>query len=292
MIGDNIKRIRKQKGLSQEELAVELFVVRQTVSKWEGGLSVPDADAVIKIAEVLNVSVNDILGVSVNDSIENLTEELARANELLAQQHRENQVIQLANRVRGAIISLSFIAVIFALSIKNSILSICLIGVCSLFALIILYCNLALLTKVTTNHFKTKSLKVTTIFDIVIMLVCVVIVVLIEVGIINIVDESEKYLALAIISCVMIFSGIISPKLPFSKHTGLRLPWTVQDEDTWNLAHRIIGYTAMPIAIFYIAGALVIDYFEIVTLVAIIAWIGIPAIFSCLFYYRKLRGKV
>lgn len=292
MIGDNIKRIRKQKGLSQEELAVELFVVRQTVSKWEGGLSVPDADAVIKIAEVLNVSVNDILGVSVNDSIENLTEELAKANELLAHLHREKQAVQLANRVRGTIISLSFIALIFALLIKNTILSVCLIGTCSLIALIVLYCNLALLTKITTSHFKTKTLKATTIFDMVIIFVCVIIVVLIEIGFVNIDDESGKYLALAIISCVMIFSGIVSPKLPFSKHTGLRLPWTVQDEDTWNLAHRIIGYTAMPIAIFYIAGALVIENFEIVTLIGIIAWIGIPAFFSCLFYYRKLRGKV
>ena len=44
MLNVNIKALRKSKGLSQQELAVKLNVVRQTVSKWEQGLSVPDSD--------------------------------------------------------------------------------------------------------------------------------------------------------------------------------------------------------------------------------------------------------
>ena len=47
MLNENIKAIRKSKGLSQEELAVKLNVVRQTISKWENGLSVPDSDMLI-----------------------------------------------------------------------------------------------------------------------------------------------------------------------------------------------------------------------------------------------------
>lgn len=39
MLNENLKNIRKAKGLSQEELAIKLNVVRQTVSKWEQGLS-------------------------------------------------------------------------------------------------------------------------------------------------------------------------------------------------------------------------------------------------------------
>ena len=53
MLNENIKAIRKSKGLSQEELAVKLNVVRQTISKWEQGLSVPDSDMLISISEVL-----------------------------------------------------------------------------------------------------------------------------------------------------------------------------------------------------------------------------------------------
>lgn len=62
MLCDNIKLYRKAKGLSQEELAVKLNVVRQTVSKWEKGLSVPDADLLIRLAEALDVPVSDLLG--------------------------------------------------------------------------------------------------------------------------------------------------------------------------------------------------------------------------------------
>ena len=63
MINDNIKRYRKEKGYSQEEMAVKLHVVRQTVSKWENGRSVPDAEVLIRIAEILDVSVHDLLGI-------------------------------------------------------------------------------------------------------------------------------------------------------------------------------------------------------------------------------------
>ncbi|MBQ3646966.1 MAG: helix-turn-helix transcriptional regulator [Clostridia bacterium] len=75
MLSENLKIIRKSKGLSQEELAVKLNVVRQTVSKWEQGLSVPDADLLISISEALETPVSILLG-------ENITEQ--RADDLKA----------------------------------------------------------------------------------------------------------------------------------------------------------------------------------------------------------------
>lgn len=65
MLNENIKTIRKSKGLSQEELALKLNVVRQTISKWEQGLSVPDADMLISISEVLETPVSTLLGETV-----------------------------------------------------------------------------------------------------------------------------------------------------------------------------------------------------------------------------------
>jgi len=64
MLNETIKALRKAKGLSQEELAIKLHVVRQTVSKWEQGLSVPDAQMLIKIAEALDTTVSALLGES------------------------------------------------------------------------------------------------------------------------------------------------------------------------------------------------------------------------------------
>lgn len=68
MLNENMKTIRKSKGLSQQELAVKLNVVRQTVSKWEQGLSVPDADMLISISEVLETPVSTLLGENVIES--------------------------------------------------------------------------------------------------------------------------------------------------------------------------------------------------------------------------------
>ena len=68
MLNENIKEIRKSKGLSQQELAVKLNVVRQTISKWEQGLSVPDSDMLISISEVLETPVSTLLGEKVTTS--------------------------------------------------------------------------------------------------------------------------------------------------------------------------------------------------------------------------------
>lgn len=62
MLGEKIQYYRKQKGLSQEEVAKRLSVVRQTVSKWEQNRSVPDADLLMQLADVLDISVSDLLG--------------------------------------------------------------------------------------------------------------------------------------------------------------------------------------------------------------------------------------
>lgn len=80
MLGDNMKTIRKSRGLSQQDLAVKLHVVRQTVSKWEQGLSVPDSEMLIAISEVLETPVSSLLEETVmepeTDDIKTLSEKL------------------------------------------------------------------------------------------------------------------------------------------------------------------------------------------------------------------------
>lgn len=92
MLNENIKKLRKSKGLSQEELAIKLNVVRQTVSKWENGLSVPDSDMLITLADELDTSVSVLLGESV---MEPMTDDLKAISEKL-----EVINLQLAKRSR------------------------------------------------------------------------------------------------------------------------------------------------------------------------------------------------
>ena len=68
MLNENIKAIRNSKGLSQEELAIKLNVVRQTISKWEQGLSVPDADMLISMSEVFETPVSTLLGETIEET--------------------------------------------------------------------------------------------------------------------------------------------------------------------------------------------------------------------------------
>ena len=90
MLNENIKTIRKSKGLSQEELAIRLNVVRQTVSKWESGLSVPDSELLIRIAEELDTSVNVLLDETVkpddNSELRVIANKLEVLNEQIAKQ--------------------------------------------------------------------------------------------------------------------------------------------------------------------------------------------------------------
>ena len=89
MLNVNIKTIRKSKGLSQEELAIKLNVVRQTISKWEQGLSVPDSDMLISLSEALETPVSILLGESVveskADDLKVISEKLEVINLQLAQ---------------------------------------------------------------------------------------------------------------------------------------------------------------------------------------------------------------
>ena len=92
MLNENIKTIRKSKGLSQEELAVKLNVVRQTISKWEQGLSVPDSDMLISISEALETPVSILLGETVvepeADDLKAISEKLEVINLQLAQRKK------------------------------------------------------------------------------------------------------------------------------------------------------------------------------------------------------------
>lgn len=89
MLKDNIKSIRKAKGLSQEELAVKLNVVRQTISKWEQGLSVPDSEMLVNLSEALETPVSTLLGAVViesqPDDLKAIAEKLEVINLQLAQ---------------------------------------------------------------------------------------------------------------------------------------------------------------------------------------------------------------
>ena len=116
MLKENIKSLRKSKGLSQEELAIKLNVVRQTISKWEQGLSVPDAEMLIKISEVFEIPVSTLLGENISESkvddLKAISEKLEIINLQLSQ--RKNKERKIAHWL---LISLCIIVIIIFISL-------------------------------------------------------------------------------------------------------------------------------------------------------------------------------
>lgn len=115
MFSENLKAYRKAKGLTQEELAIRLHVVRQTVSKWEKGLSVPDADLLLRLSEVLEVPVAQLLGSEVPPEApaDQVAQQLARINEQLAIKNRRAKRIWQC--VAGVLIGLVVLTLVLVL---------------------------------------------------------------------------------------------------------------------------------------------------------------------------------
>lgn len=112
MLNENIRTLRKNKGVSQEEMAERLLVVRQTISKWEKGLSVPDAEMLVRIAEYFEVSVSELLGEKIQpqtdtDGLKQLSERLEYINSKIV---KKNEFVRRIWHLVFAISGISMIA--------------------------------------------------------------------------------------------------------------------------------------------------------------------------------------
>ncbi len=114
MLRENLKNLRKQKGYSQEELADRLGVVRQTISKWEKGQSVPDSEMLMKLADIFEVPVSQLLGRTIMEEHlpDQVAEQLARINEqLVIKNRRARRIWKAIAIIVGVVIALNILLV-------------------------------------------------------------------------------------------------------------------------------------------------------------------------------------
>ena len=117
MLGETIAALRKKQGMSQQTLAEQLYVTRQTISKWEKNLSVPDADALIRLADALDVPVQTLLGQPDAAPAEpsDLAAALMRINEQLAiQNRRRSRVWKVVAWLIGLFVALNLLLLVLA----------------------------------------------------------------------------------------------------------------------------------------------------------------------------------
>ena len=207
--------------------------------------------------------------------------------------------------VKRLLAGLSLAALIIAIISQNSAISTGLVLACVIASLAILYPNLAKLSNVSEDNPKARTLKGVTIFIAVYLGIIVLFATAAEKGVfdrfVSGISEAKliicsKLLMALLLAVPMLFFGNVAPKVPFNRYTGLRLPWTVRDEDAWIVAHRVLGYISAPIAILLFANVttdMSLDtYVKFWWLGAVILWIAIPGIISGVFYYKKWHGKL
>ena len=203
-------------------------------------------------------------------------------------------------RTKAWINGLCLTALLTALLARNQTVSTVLIVVCCFATMILLYRNLAKLSNVSEDNPKVKSLRFVTFFTV----GYVVLLVGISVGAEKLAargllpeptPRQAKLLMALLLAIPMAVLGNVCPKLPFNRYTGLRLPWTVRDEQTWLVAHRILGWISVPLALLLFLQVptpmRLDDYVKYWFLGIGLLWIGIPGLISGVFYYRKFSGK-
>lgn len=182
---------------------------------------------------------------------------------------------------------LSLLALFSAFLIPWPLPAILLSSACVAAAVLLLYRNLGALSDLPDDHPKLGTLRIVTVFNLTLLLLCTVLAVLLATGAVRLTEDGEKYLAAAVVSIILLFLGNLAPKLPRTRHTGLRLPWTVRDDDAWICAHRVVGYMFVPLFCFYAAGVLATGDVATMSGLVMLLWIGVPGALS----YRVYRNK-
>lgn len=182
----------------------------------------------------------------------------------------------------------SLIILIGGFMVKESNLTISIIGAVVIFTLIIFDVNAPKIAKLSEGNVKIKTMRTLNRLTILIIIIGCIFSILSPIKS-SLDPKTNEILLVGLCSIFIMFFGNLAPKIPFNRYMGLRLPWTVRDEDTWRVAHRILGYVSFPIGIVMV----VLSFFfkvETIVVTGVLTWIIIPSIYSLVFYYKKIKG--
>ncbi len=159
-----------------------------------------------------------------------------------------------------------------------------------LITLLLFYRHIPELINTEKNSPQSRTISMITVSSVVLILLCFLFVQGIERGSIG--EQWGNLFAVLLILFLLVFLGNLAPKIPFNRYTGLRLPWTIRDEDTWIIAHRILGYLSFPLALIFIVLLASGCPLEPAAGGVVLTWVGVPSMISLWYYYRKYTGKL
>ena len=195
------------------------------------------------------------------------------------------------NRERIFLNVLSVLGMGLSLIIQEEIASVLAVLICAFAALAVLYRKLPQLSGISEDNPKGKTLRFVTVFNVLLLGGAVIFAVLVERGVLVLTETQARLVLPVLFAVVILVFGNVAPKLPHNRYTGLRLPWTVRDEESWLIAHRLLGYLSFPCGILCFAGVTGRRASVYIPLIALFVWILIPSVLSLLFFYKKWRPK-
>ncbi len=187
------------------------------------------------------------------------------------------------------LVTVCLVALVGGLIVNNQVFSFVMIGLLLLCAIFILGRHLADFAKLSPDNPKVRTMRFINWFTIGFIVVGVALSKVFEMQIFT--NLQEKWVSLILVTVLMVVIGNYAPKLPFNRYIGLRLPWTVRDEETWILAHRILGYVTFPLVVCFIVLNQFVDS-KTCIMATILAWIIIPGVISGVFFVKKYRKSM
>lgn len=174
--------------------------------------------------------------------------------------------------------------------------------ICIAVMMVIYFKNIAAISNLSEDNPKVRTLRGVAVFSVIYMLAVLLLAVAVNRGAFDEYAEklsprefntAQKLLMAVLLALPMAVYGNAAPKLPRSRFTGLRLPWTVRDEQTWLIAHRILGYLSLPLTVLLFVpvrtGMDFDTYVKFWWVPDLFLWIGVPGIVSGIYYWKKYK---
>ena len=188
-------------------------------------------------------------------------------------------------RIVLLVISLLMFLVGFIMSKSN--MSVLILGILAIISSTILDKQASNIVNLSEDNPKVKTFRFLNIFTIFIVMLCFIFISSSDNQVA--ITDDNKILVIGLISSFIMIYGNLSPKIPLNRYLGFRLPWTIRDEETWRIAHRLVGYLSFPIAIVMFIMSFFFDG-NIVGILGVLTWVIVPSIYSYIFYYKRLKG--
>lgn len=256
-IGKFIAELRTELGLTQKELGDKLGVSYKAISKWENGICLPDASLYNEICDIFKIT----------------KDEFFSGNKKEIDYKKKYQWILM-------ILCLITILVIMVtpLFITNNLIKSIIISIFIVITLLYFNFNIYKLINIKKDNKKIKLIRIFNYLLIIIIPILIIFTMLKDKIIFG--DKIDL-----IIVCLLISSGVFFYNIPFNRYIGLRLPWTIRDESTWKIAHKVLAIISIPISLLTILLNIIFKN-DAILLMSIIIWFLIPSLISGVHFFK------